>query len=1489
MSHKMKRKTRTSFGATAPPFIDYLKDILRRYPDGGQILKELIQNADDAQATKVVFIHDERSYGTESLCTDGLGKYQGPALYACNNAAFTDDDWDGIQATGRSVKRNDPNKVGRFGLGFNSVYHITDVPSIFSSGYLGLMDPQEKLFGKGSGGFLWSFDDAEDQETLMTLHDQFQPFRDILSLVSSQEWSEVITEDQHFDGTIFRFPLRNEASEISDNLYDSGKVVQLFDSFIADADLSLLFLKNVTSVSLIHINTDNSVNIKLEVSSSSSTDVILESGEQSVVETSTSFKYITLSSEDHKERKWLVTTCCMKEGNVEKLDSLAEKLCFIPQVDLAFPYGQMVDCTDGRLSCFLPLPNNESNKTGLPVYVNACFGLTDNRRYIKWQEEDQKHDEAALWNELLIKEVLPQAYVMMIQDAIKLARESILPVSSVYDIWPDVAQIQHRDKWYTVALDVLHWLFRENVAVLSLAKDETKFVTPSEAVFPCNGSTSPQILAAIKRTLVSCGENLVTLPDCVVKAIKEAYPDHSTLRHVTPPFLRDILHRIGVHNICKEDKLCLLEYILSDRKYKDLRGLQLLPLTDGTFRLFTDKEEDTALIDSCEFPRELLPFCKHLFIPDELSTACSTHLRDLATKNLFKVINIDKDRVTEYARRYLPEDWDQTMTKHVTWDIGSTQHAPSDWLQGFWKFLNTHFKKLSSFTGMPLIPIEPIEDVRQPVLLARLQQNITLIFQKSKTTSLPDHIAQLVNKVGGTVVRGDEWFKHEDLDSYVLCPSPSSVMKVLVNLDSQHVIRELKTLSQRDREKLKDYLSCLDSVSSNEKDLLSKLPLFQTMTGLCVAAQSKQAVLLNSGLKMPTDLPMPDSVVQCATEADRRLLQLLNIKLMDTAQAAIHLIDCIEKGACKKEDTEKIMTWILQNGNVLFSQNQTLKSKCKDLSFIEMNGELKKTSSFFDPRVETFKVLFESDFFPSTVYTQTQQMIESLVEIGLLSKEMQVAPSHLLHAATLIDKLQVDSEKEAAKRAQALLRMLDANDLLSKFSQQELHCLRTLKWVPCAQPANHKKQGTNKSQERCLFCPDEVRLSEYDDIVGYVMPLIGKLTDKVNSKLGLNRLPPPEKVIENLEVLKSKAQTMDDADTNVDFKRKLYSIYKHMQDHISEFAKLMSSNTRWLWDCNKFVSTQDLVLNYPPNLDLSSYIGKVPSEFLPFKTLLEKLGLRTLRSDEEIVGILYSIKQNIDRRQHAFASSSEIKASIEILNWLWREKKRVSGDIPVPVITESGQFTLKPLSETVFCDISKHGLKELKYSQEVQVVHEEIPKATAEWLNIPFLSTRILSPELVGIEQCGQSEPITMRIKNILKEYDEESDIFKELIQNAEDAGAEVCKFLVDFREHKEPPESLIDPDMTICQGPCLWAYNNEEFTPQDWENIVRVGAASKENKVEKTGKFGLGFNTVYHITDVLSILSGKSLLILDPNVTHLKKHIKHKTNPGIKLDLSQQ
>ena len=50
---------------------------------------------------------------------------QGPALCVYNNAEFTKEDWKGIQMINSSVKEFDPVKIGRFGLGFKSVFHIT--------------------------------------------------------------------------------------------------------------------------------------------------------------------------------------------------------------------------------------------------------------------------------------------------------------------------------------------------------------------------------------------------------------------------------------------------------------------------------------------------------------------------------------------------------------------------------------------------------------------------------------------------------------------------------------------------------------------------------------------------------------------------------------------------------------------------------------------------------------------------------------------------------------------------------------------------------------------------------------------------------------------------------------------------------------------------------------------------------------------------------------------------------------------------------------------------------------------------------------------------------------------------------------------------------------------------------------------------------------------------------------------------------------------
>ena len=89
--------------------------------------QELIQNADDAHAKVVRFYIDGRDHPPKSWPDSKSEEYKdsGPALIATNDAVFTKKDWKGIQQVQDSVKAEDPFNIGKFGIGFNAIYHIT--------------------------------------------------------------------------------------------------------------------------------------------------------------------------------------------------------------------------------------------------------------------------------------------------------------------------------------------------------------------------------------------------------------------------------------------------------------------------------------------------------------------------------------------------------------------------------------------------------------------------------------------------------------------------------------------------------------------------------------------------------------------------------------------------------------------------------------------------------------------------------------------------------------------------------------------------------------------------------------------------------------------------------------------------------------------------------------------------------------------------------------------------------------------------------------------------------------------------------------------------------------------------------------------------------------------------------------------------------------------------------------------------------------------
>nr|XP_033818277.1 sacsin-like [Geotrypetes seraphini] len=1476
-----RRRRRHGFCQKTPPFLTYLKNILHKYPDGGQILKELIQNADDAGAREVIFLHDERDYGTESLFSEDLQSFQGPALLAYNDALFSPEDWVGIQSTGNSVKLKDPNTVGRFGLGFNSVYHITDLPSVLSGQEVGMLDPQKTAFDEG--GFKWSLEYHEDKQEIETCANQFQPFWNALEAIGRGSWATV-TRDNRFPGTLFRFPLRKMASEISDNLYTSERIQELFGSFSEDAGISLLFLRNVTKVSLKSVGQDGIVKNLLTVSTTiqdNETLVQTNPGSFAQILTSRCLKVISLqrSGRDDTECRWLVITSIVKEGSFPDLEDLAKKLSNRPTVALAYPFtNEHGDTCEGRLSCFLPLPDKEENRTGLPVHVNATFDLTDDRRSMKWVEVDQQHDEAARWNQLLIEEVLPLVYCRAIQAAVGMVKSSRLPATVAYGIWPDPFKTQHKEKWHNLIKKISQKLLE--LEVLCLASDNSRWLKPSEVIF-LPSMENQNLKNTLEELLLLVKEPLVRVPENVQRALELSPNSPTALKTISPSFIRGVLRRGAWSNISSQQKLQILEYITSDGQYQDLLGLQLLPLSDGTFTSFqTTDKEGVVYLDSPRFQRTLLPGLVQRFPPTDIKMEVVQLLRKIAGSGAFRnIVCLDIAVIINSLKNTLPEGWLHSSGP-VAWYPGKPWHPPRGWLHEFWNFLKQEVGHLTPFEGYPLVPLSPVDGGGGCITLAQLTIKSSLLLQNQDGQSLTEDTAKVLEKAGCTVIRQwDAKVWHRQLSNYILAPSPNNILRAFVHLGVDKVLRCLGGIPVEHRKLLSDLLSQAFAFNAEELQVLSWLPLFHKMRDLqcqdsgLVAAASSRAIDSTTVPPVPRDLVLPEKLLLCRDERDRRLLLLMRVPFLSASDVALLSVTALNNGLYGQEwhQAECLMLWILRNGDSLFSQSMVLRKTCEDLRFLPSNGRLLQPSACFDPQVEAFQDLFGSERFPPQIYRE-ESVLRSLRNLGLKASIEDLTIQDFLKLAEEVNTQKAGDLSTAERKARVMIRVCNETQVLLRFNQADLEKLRSLAWVP----------RSSFTLELSFHQLQELRSTKHSSIVELAMPLTDAFNDKANDLLGLNDLPPPEKVVENLKLL-SKIYQKKDAHSLL---LNLHCIYKHVQDNLGQFSALLKGIM--IWNGDGFSNPSEILLSYPEGLNLSCLIKKIPQGFMIYRNLFLRCGVPETLSEADVAQLLHKMAQDVEGRSSACGTEVELKLAISILDWMKMKGHRYTNALPIPVQAGNGKFTLKPLSCTLFCDMPREHLKELCGDDaSFCVVHEDISLALATFLEVPLLSTKVLKPEF--FEPWGPSEPITLRIKNILREYSEHVDLFKEMIQNADDAGATVCKFLVDWRKNLESRTSLIDPGMTSCQGAALWSFNNRVFTEEDFRNITRVGAATKESKVEKIGKFGLGFNTVYHVTDIPSILSTGNLIIFDPNVSHLQKHIKSTATPGIKLNLQEQ
>lgn len=105
---------------------NYVRDINQKlsvsykYGDGFPVLKELIQNADDAGASEL------RIYIVDGIREAKTSLLRQPAIIIYNDGEFKEEHLNNILTISVDSKTTDKSKIGRYGLGMKSIFHICD-------------------------------------------------------------------------------------------------------------------------------------------------------------------------------------------------------------------------------------------------------------------------------------------------------------------------------------------------------------------------------------------------------------------------------------------------------------------------------------------------------------------------------------------------------------------------------------------------------------------------------------------------------------------------------------------------------------------------------------------------------------------------------------------------------------------------------------------------------------------------------------------------------------------------------------------------------------------------------------------------------------------------------------------------------------------------------------------------------------------------------------------------------------------------------------------------------------------------------------------------------------------------------------------------------------------------------------------------------------------------------------------------------------------
>ena len=1330
---------------------------------------------------------------------------------------------------------------------------------------------------------------------------------------------------QYYPGTLIRFPLRNEPSELSDKLYTTTKLKSILKALKDDASILLLFLRYIERIEVFNINAGGFVTKLFSVETDKVTervrkhlkDVFFKQVKQfhSLAGTTLPFvQYeVTISVHDselatHDNHQWIVANWVGSED--EEILEASQRVCSLPWLGLA---ASPTSLYPSRLSCFLPMPDSEEVNPPLPVCVHGTFGLTKDRRHLKWKTSDMRNDTGALWNNLLLSEMFPSCYAKFLN----VLRDKCDP-DMFYSFWPDVHFV-NQTNWRVMLRPLLSLLLQDQL----FWSQNGSWVKLQSSVYVVPQMNSDQFPQVVISALIKSGKVVVALDYRVWQAVQFVYAGVYPFTTITPSLVRQALknNAASYTNIARDDKFELLHYCLEDCNYNDLAGLVLLPVLDNTFVAFPNN-----------FSNNKFYVCSEAFLETRLLANKESVLVNLENEDsslhqkLMQIAKSNNKHLHVFNAEAFAMILQQLKPFQNGWcccgDAGGFYNE--NWLNRFWNWVDGY--QLSNFVGNSLLPVCNDKTSGGFKVVAIQNKHQSRVIKYSQSANFYSELINAAGKLGCYLTSSEEFqfLYHYELTNYVHELTQSSILTI----SSQQVRYQHIVFTHDEATALRHFLFQYPiRLNSSQKSVALSLQIFSTLqhNNLCSLNSAKCRIVGKSGAMILLDpdslsrytpyIPSNPLILTCTDSTIGRLASVLPASswFPSKLQIILHvIIPAIENNSLSKESILKVTSTLLEYNEfynlITGLEGNQLINRLRSLKFIPVSGinTLCNPSEVYDPKDHDIQELFGGEnAFP--LHPFLDRHFAALRELGMKTAGVLEA-SDIIRVAQIICSRR-NNLKTRMQKAYSLIKFLGTNKgntLLNTYYQGVPleQTLRSMQWLPVMAnpPKGYPKclpwKGATGNQfvfaQHVHACssPDDHKVLPY--LIGSQMKILqyeGLLSSRLMASFNISQTTPLLAVIQQLLNLVSLKKDID----RDKFNRCMKLLYDHLQIAVTsdpfckEWRTLSQSEIVQVSE-NKFILPSLVACSFDENSravgKLEPYLYILPDRLQQYRSLFCHIGVKSYVTIVDVFSVLKKIASK------PIASYDDWVLVRKILKWLANDftddgLKQYHDEIFIPIHSETeNDLVLKPAKEVAFLDEDLQWLRTDKeelhnITKDYYLVHSSVSYNMACKLQLKPLNTMIANIEEFHFEQAGQSERLTTRLNRILREY-KDTSVIQELLQNADDAGAtEVAVY--DTREHDS--SSLFFPGMANTYGPALLFYNNAEFTEEDFENITKIAGETKMNKPLKIGKFGVGFCSVYHITDVPSFVSGENFVVFDPTLQCLKKEIKSEFNPGIKIN----